>query len=103
MTEERTKKKRVRRANPEGAPPPRTVVRFWKLLGEKQAREGRRIDVRDVIAETKLAKNLVYGLANYTVKELPLYACDRLAEYFQVHPSQLLDWRDEDARSTPQP
>lgn len=81
-----------------------TVVRFWELVAEKRLRESpdaRTISevvgdasVLSIIRETGLPRNVVYGMANGTLAELPLWIVEPLCTYLGATPAELLGPRE---------
>lgn len=52
------------------------------LLAQKSDREGRTISLREVVRETHVPISTVMGMANNTIKRVPLDELNELCEYF---------------------
>lgn len=86
---------------------PSTVVRFWELVAAKLLRDSpdervlskavTEISVLSMVRETGLPKNVVYGMANGTLSELPLWIVEPLCAYLGATPADLLGPREQRA------
>lgn len=79
--------------------------RFRELLAAKARREGKgKISLSQVIADTKLPPDTVYGWANNTITQYNKATLNTLCEYLGVEPGDLLvreevlEAEDEDER-----
>jgi putative transcriptional regulator len=66
--------------------------RFKVLLAEKEVREKRSINLRDVAQETGVSIYTVTGFANNTLKEVPVEALTRLCHYLECKTGDLLEY-----------
>ncbi|HEU5376044.1 MAG TPA: helix-turn-helix transcriptional regulator [Ktedonobacteraceae bacterium] len=66
------------------------------LLAEKEVREKRSISLRRVARETEVSISTIMGLANNTLREVPLGALAVLCDYLHCRVGDLL--RLEDAQ-----
>ena len=66
----------------EGGAKLKLVSRMKVLLAEKSIKERRTISLREVARDTGLAHTMVYGLANNTLREIPVNGVVTLCEYF---------------------
>lgn len=53
-----------------------------RLLADKAHREGRTISLREVVRETNVPISTVMGMANNTIKRVPLEELNDLCDYF---------------------
>ncbi len=75
---------------------------FKVLLAEKELRERRTISLRKVVIETSVPNSTVLGLANNTIKRVPLDELAILCEYLQCGVADLLRLEEiNGGRSTP--
>ncbi len=66
------------------------------LLAEKELRERRTISLRKVVTETNVPNSTVLGLANNTIKRVPLDELAVLCEYLQCGVADLLRLEEVD-------
>ncbi len=67
---------------------------FRILLATKEHREGRSISLREVVRDTGVPISTVMGMANNTIKRVPLDELNRLCEYFNCDVGDLLKRED---------
>jgi putative transcriptional regulator len=67
------------------------------LLAAKSQREGRTISLREVQRDTEVPISTVMGMANNTIKRVPLEELNALCEYFECDIGDLL--KREEAES----
>lgn len=60
------------------------------LLAQKGHREGRTISLREVVRATKVPSSTVMGMANNTIKRVPLDELNSLCDYFDCDVGDLL-------------
>jgi putative transcriptional regulator len=60
------------------------------LLAAKSQREGRTISLREVQRDTEVPISTVMGMANNTIKRVPLEELNALCEYFDCDIGDLL-------------
>lgn len=60
------------------------------LLAQKSDREGRTISLRELQRETKVPISTVMGLANNTLKRVPLDELNTICEYFDCDVGDML-------------
>jgi len=60
------------------------------LLAAKAHREGRSISLREVVRETDVPISTVMGMANNTIKRVPLDELNTLCNYFDCDVGDLL-------------
>ena len=63
---------------------------FRVLLAMKEQREGRSISLREVVRDTGVPISTVMGLANNTIKRIPLDEMNRLCDYLGCEVGDLL-------------
>ena len=63
---------------------PRITSRFRALLAEKEIQEKRRISVREIVRETGVSISTVQGIANNTLREIPIDGLAKICAYFGV-------------------
>ncbi len=63
---------------------------FRLLLAGKAHREGRSISLREVVRETGVPISTVMGMANNTIKRVPIDELNTLCEYFNCDVGDLL-------------
>lgn len=61
-----------------------------RLLAEKAHQEGRTISLREVVRETKVPISTVMGMANNSIKRVPLDELNELCNYFDCDVGDLL-------------
>ncbi len=64
--------------------------RLRVLLAEKEIREGRTISLREVVRAADVPISTVMGLANNTMREIPVEALGALCRYFDCEVGDLL-------------
>ena len=64
--------------------------RFRVLLAEKEIREGRSISLREVVRAADVPISTVMGLANNTLREIPVDALGALCRYLDCDVGDLL-------------
>ncbi len=69
---------------------------FKVLLAEKELRERRTISLRKVVTETNVPNSTVLGLANNTIRRVPLDELAVLCEYLQCSVADLLRLEEVD-------
>lgn len=67
-----------------------TKILMKKLIEDKEAAENRRITYRDIRAETGINLNTVTALMNDDWSLIGRVTIDRLLEYFECEPNDLL-------------
>jgi putative transcriptional regulator len=67
------------------------------LLAARSQREGRTISLREVQRDTEVPMSTVMGMANNTIKRVPLEELNALCEYFDCDIGDLL--KREEAES----
>ena len=67
------------------------------VLAAKEQREGRTISLREVVRDTKIPISTVYGLANNSIKRVPLEELGQLCRYLECDVGDLL--RMEEVRA----
>lgn len=60
------------------------------LLAAKSEQEGRTISLREVVRETKVPISTVMGMANNTIRRVPLDELNQLCEYFDCDVGDIL-------------
>ena len=60
------------------------------LLARKEHREGRTISLREVVRATKVPSSTVMGMANNTIKRVPLDELNTLCAYLDCEVGDLL-------------
>lgn len=60
------------------------------LLAQKEQREGRSISLREVVRSTKVPISTVMGMANNTLKRVPLDELNALCEYLNCEVGDML-------------
>lgn len=79
------------------------------LLAQKSDREGRTISLRELQRETGVPISTVMGMANNTIKRVPLEELNDLCEYFDCDVGDILkrktiiDLTDQSQRDLPEP
>lgn len=79
------------------------------LLAQKSDREGRTISLRELQRETKVPISTVMGMANNTIKRVPLEELNDLCEYFDcdvgdiLKRSEVVNLGDPRYRDMPEP
>jgi DNA-binding Xre family transcriptional regulator len=63
---------------------------FRVLLAMKEQREGRSISLREVVRDTGVPISTVMGMANNTIKRIPVDELNRLCEYLGCEVGDLL-------------
>ncbi|MDP9316261.1 MAG: helix-turn-helix transcriptional regulator [Chloroflexota bacterium] len=63
---------------------------FRILLAAKEHREGRSISLREVVRTTGVPISTVVGMANNTIKRVPLDELNTLCEYLDCEVGELL-------------
>ena len=66
------------------------VSRLKVLLAEKEVHEGRTISLREIARETGVPHSTVFGMANNTMKEIPVEGIVALCAYLDCDISDLL-------------
>jgi putative transcriptional regulator len=68
------------------------VVRsqFRIVLAAKEHREGRTISLREVVRDTGVPVSTVMGMANNTIKRVPLDELNTLCDYFNCEVGEIL-------------
>ena len=64
--------------------------RLRVLVAEKEIREGRTVSLREVVREAGVPISTVMGLANNTMRRVPLDELATLCEYFKCDIGDLL-------------
>ncbi len=60
------------------------------LLAAKEQREGRSISLREVVRTTEVPISTVYGMANNTIRRVPLDELGALCRYFDCGVGEML-------------
>lgn len=63
---------------------------FRVVLAMKEQREGRSISLREVVRDTGVPISTVMGMANNTIKRIPVDELNRLCEYLGCEVGDLL-------------
>jgi len=61
-----------------------------RLLADKAHHEGRTISLREVVRSTKVPISTVMGMANNTIKRVPLEELNDLCDYFNCDVGDIL-------------
>ena len=79
------------------------------LLAQKSDREGRSISLREVVRGADVSVSTVMGMANNTIRRVPLDELNKLCEYFDCDVGDILkrkvviDTTDPQYRDFPEP